>query len=328
MNSNSSDSSLTSVTNVGILFYLATAGVDCGLGLIINSWSLWVIVAGGWGLIEAEVLTVNTVILELVYNFSFTLMLYTFSYNLYTNTAVSLVLLFVHGTTFIARPLLLCCMCVERYVAVVHPVVFLRYKPLRYKLRVLAVVWVLILTGAVVNFVLNEDSEMRLILLLALYLGVLVVSLISSVFIIHVLKRPRPGDGGNRKKAEGGCSQHKKTLRILSLMVMMMIVNYVPLVIAFATKKLFSDQNFNTCVFPIVISLGLTGSPLQGFLFLHRMGKLPCSLHGPNGRMLLTLPGWSLVILIGVALGPVVQVGSLQMLSQRVSQAVTLEFVS
>ncbi|KAM7418316.1 hypothetical protein PAMA_015774 [Pampus argenteus] len=251
---------------------MTTAGVDCGLGLIINGWSLWVIVAGGWGIIEAEVLTVNTVFLELVYNLSFILTLYTY---LNRDKNVALVVFFLQGSAFIARPLLLWCTCVERYVAVVHPVVFLRYKPLRYKLRVLAVVWVFILTGTVVNFVLLRESEKRLILLLALYLGVLVVSLISSVFIIHFLKRPRPGDGGNKKKAEGGWSQHKKALRKVSFMVMMMIANYVPLVIAFATKKLFSDQYFYACVYPIVISLGLIGSPVQGFFFLHRMGKLP-----------------------------------------------------
>ncbi|XP_046731182.1 uncharacterized protein LOC124402280 isoform X4 [Silurus meridionalis] len=34
----------------------------------------------------------------------------------------------------ISRPLFQCCVCVERYVAVIHPVIFLKYKPLRYRI--------------------------------------------------------------------------------------------------------------------------------------------------------------------------------------------------
>lgn len=124
MNSNSNDTNLTSVTlpNFGALFYIATAGTDCTLGILINGWSLWVIIAGGWGLIEVEVLTLNTVLLEIVYNLSFTLVLYEY----FHRNAAQLALFFLYGTAFTARPLLLCCICVERYVAVVHPVVFLR----------------------------------------------------------------------------------------------------------------------------------------------------------------------------------------------------------
>ncbi len=38
---------------------------------------------------------------------------------------------FLLGLTFTGRPLFQCLICVERYLAVVHPVTFLKYKPLR-----------------------------------------------------------------------------------------------------------------------------------------------------------------------------------------------------
>ncbi|KAL1253304.1 hypothetical protein QQF64_017997 [Cirrhinus molitorella] len=37
------------------------------------------------------------------------------------------------GLVFTGRPLFQCLICVERYLAVVHPVTFLKYKPLRYR---------------------------------------------------------------------------------------------------------------------------------------------------------------------------------------------------
>ncbi|XP_019123823.2 uncharacterized protein LOC109140709 isoform X2 [Larimichthys crocea] len=40
---------------------------------------------------------------------------------------------------FISRPIFQSCICLERYLAVVHPTVFLRFKPLRYSVHVLCV---------------------------------------------------------------------------------------------------------------------------------------------------------------------------------------------
>lgn len=39
------------------------------------------------------------------------------------------------------RHLFQCFICVERYIAVEHPIVFLKYKPLRYQVAVLAFTW-------------------------------------------------------------------------------------------------------------------------------------------------------------------------------------------
>ncbi len=37
------------------------------------------------------------------------------------------------GLAITIRPLFQCLICVERYLAVIHPVIFLKYKPIRYK---------------------------------------------------------------------------------------------------------------------------------------------------------------------------------------------------
>ncbi|KAI4897880.1 hypothetical protein NFI96_029586 [Prochilodus magdalenae] len=48
---------------------------------------------------------------------------------------------FLLGTFFSSRCVFPCCVCLERYLAVVHPVTFLRYKPLRYRVACSVMAW-------------------------------------------------------------------------------------------------------------------------------------------------------------------------------------------
>src|SRR4029434_3456632 len=53
--------------------------------------------------------------------------------------------------TFTARPLFQTCICVERSLACVHPVLFLKYKPLRYRVFVSGLVWVIVLSCGLIE---------------------------------------------------------------------------------------------------------------------------------------------------------------------------------
>ncbi len=53
--------------------------------------------------------------------------------------------LFLVGFSMAGRPLFQCLISVERYLAVVHPVTFLKYKPLRYRVVCCTVVWIITL---------------------------------------------------------------------------------------------------------------------------------------------------------------------------------------
>ncbi|KAM9758031.1 uncharacterized protein ACNS7B_005149 [Menidia menidia] len=61
----------------------------------------------------------------------------------------------------VSRPLLQTCICLERYLAVVHPTLFLRLRPLRYRLLVLAVDWLLILLDALVPLLAPPPQPVR-----------------------------------------------------------------------------------------------------------------------------------------------------------------------
>ncbi len=52
---------------------------------------------------------------------------------------------FLQGLGITGRPLFHCLICVERYLAVVHPVIFLKYKPLRYRVICCTAAWLIII---------------------------------------------------------------------------------------------------------------------------------------------------------------------------------------
>lgn len=65
---------------------------------------------------------------------------------MYGARAVKYVASVAFGMLLFGRPLFQTLVCVERYVAVVHPVVFLKCRVLRYKITCSTVVWIIVLT--------------------------------------------------------------------------------------------------------------------------------------------------------------------------------------
>ncbi len=55
------------------------------------------------------------------------------------------------GVVITAYPLFQCLICVERYLAVVHPVIFLKYKPLRYRVICCTAAWIITLGSCLIS---------------------------------------------------------------------------------------------------------------------------------------------------------------------------------
>ncbi|KAJ8372205.1 hypothetical protein AAFF_G00293240, partial [Aldrovandia affinis] len=122
------------------------------VGLPINVWVLWLIVRGSEGVLASEIFTLNLAALELIYCLQVPLTLLN---DLVLNSILSKLLSFFFGLISFGRPLFQCCTCVERYLAVLHPLTFLRYRPLRYRVGCSALVW-MITFGGCLAFVLVQ----------------------------------------------------------------------------------------------------------------------------------------------------------------------------
>ncbi|KAK6324490.1 hypothetical protein J4Q44_G00038320 [Coregonus suidteri] len=112
--------------------FTAAISINLLLGLPTNVYVLWLIVTGAGGTMASEFFTLNLALSEIFYSLSN--LMYIIHDHIQENGALLSVGTFFAGFNLFGRPLFQCCICVERYLAVVHPVTFLKYKPLRYRL--------------------------------------------------------------------------------------------------------------------------------------------------------------------------------------------------
>ncbi|KAL1023721.1 hypothetical protein UPYG_G00045130 [Umbra pygmaea] len=169
------------------------------------------------------------------------------------------------------RPLFQCCICLERYLAVVHPVTFLMYKPLKYRLGCCAVIWLLLL-GSCIAYLFAYKCSMdyfNLVLILVLCS----VMLFCCLAVLRVLKRPKPGDVEG--DWEGTNNIKLRAFRIILAIVVSMVIQYLPQVLLLTTNDVTKIKSYD---FGLSISYSfivITGF-VQPLLYLHRAGKLPC----------------------------------------------------
>ncbi|XP_055771389.1 P2Y purinoceptor 4-like [Salvelinus fontinalis] len=255
--------------NLQIVLYTAADSINLILGLPTNVYVVWLIVTGAGGTMASDFFSLNLSVSEILYILS-NLMLIV-HYNIQDNGAFWSVGTFFEGFNLFGRPLFQCCICVERYLAVVHPVTFLKYKPLRYRVGCCGVVWLILLGSCFVNMLSNYESAWFFCLIFNLF--TLSVMLLCCLAVLWALKRPGPGEG--EREGEGMNNMKLRAFRIISMITVSMIVNYVPLVLLLVSYHFIEPVEYfkgsSICFFITVVS-----GFVQPLLYLHRSGKLPC----------------------------------------------------
>lgn len=104
-----------------------TALLACNLfvGLPANVYVVWQIVCGAGGAVVSELFALNLAILEIIFCVSSLYMILHFMLRKAVSVG-TLVLQCSLQLMFISRPVFQSCICVERYLAVVHPTMFIR----------------------------------------------------------------------------------------------------------------------------------------------------------------------------------------------------------
>ena len=237
------------------------------LGLPTNCYALWVIANRAEGTMASEVFTLNMVISQIltcVSSMGRILLVYVKSAVLFY------ILVFLYPIVYVASPMFQCCTCLECYLAVVHPVVFLRYKPLRYRLACCGLVWMLVLVMSVFcGF--NTSEEMFYFVNLGLDLLLMSVQLFCCLSVLRALKRPGPGEG----QREGGSDIKRRAFKIILLILVTMLVIYLPFIVTVCLMNVLSRELFYFAIY-ISLSLSTVGGFVHPSLYLHRSGKLPC----------------------------------------------------
>ncbi|XP_027132363.1 C-X-C chemokine receptor type 3 isoform X1 [Larimichthys crocea] len=140
---------------------------------------------------------------------------------------------------FISRPIFQSCICLERYLAVVHPTVFLRFKPLRYRLACCMVEWLLMLLYCIIpTFTLSVIHVLYLLVSMSLFF--LVLMLYCSVHVLCVLKQPGPGDGSRGHESRNGLK--RKAFTIIVITLVFTSISHVLRVFILSPTLLFASQ--------------------------------------------------------------------------------------
>ncbi|XP_042567353.1 chemokine XC receptor 1-like [Cyprinus carpio] len=180
---------------------------------------------------------------------------------------------FLLGLGIAGRPLFQCLMCVERYLAVVHPVTFLKYKPLRYRVICCTVVWIITLGSCLgCMFTVILQTIIFLWFYSIQFVLFLSIQLFCLVAVLRALKQSGPGERGRKRGEEN--HMKRRAFCLILITTMTMIISYVPFTIT--GFSCIHTQQFTEELF----SFGFICYMLAGFvhpiLYLHRTGKLFC----------------------------------------------------
>ncbi|CAJ1048284.1 hydroxycarboxylic acid receptor 3-like [Xyrichtys novacula] len=248
---------------LGVQVFFAMEVVNIVFGLPMNARTVWLIGLSSHAVQASEVFTLNMALLECVYiSFSFLRPLNYYSINSASLFAVNL---FFHGLLNAGRPLFQACVCVERYVGVVHPVIYLRYNCVRTRLLALPLVWGLMLVFCVCNVQKLDYAFPILILLVLLLQG------FCCIRILQVLRQPSPG------KEQVDPTKKRAFITVLVLQVMM-VLNYLPMVLTVPLRGQISRHAYMCQLIPASLSFSVFGSFIQPLMYLMRRGTLRCGV--------------------------------------------------
>lgn len=253
-----------------VIVILLLGTVNMMLTLPGGLWAAWLMMRSSRATLESEFFSLHLLCTEMTCAFIVLCATFEF-YFLDKPVLLRLISLRLCMLSLHSQPVFQCCVCLERYVAVVHPVSYLRYKPLRYKAAGLGVVW---LVAGLLS--LGGQLSGNLFVLMAILLTILCVELFCSLSILAILKRSGPGGVHESKEGERERSSlvKKRAFIIVSLLQVKLMVNYLPLIVVSSMEALISDKQLIGDLVTLGITFSFFGSFIQPLMYLYRVGRL------------------------------------------------------
>ncbi|XP_008292615.1 proteinase-activated receptor 3 [Stegastes partitus] len=196
-----------------------------------NSCLMWLLLRRRAAMTASELLGVNVAAMDILYCVVLPLDIYTSLHrSSETQHAVREALF---ALNIFGCPLLLTCMCVERYLAVAWPVTYLRLGGRSYRLVLCGCIWTLTLAVVLLGFFARMFT-MTLCLCAVISLLFLLM-LLSLLGMVRVLRRSGPGDGG-------GTTLKRRALRNIMAVTVPSVAAYCPVVVLVPYMLVVSRQ--------------------------------------------------------------------------------------
>lgn len=185
-----------------------------------NGWVLWLMISSPvFWTDRMDVSEFHLVLTELLFGFMEILIVI-------TSSDVKLALTKLISVIFSVKIQFQSNVCVERYFAVVHPVLYLRYKPLRYRMSFCCIVWLETIPLGLVEMLMCSVSPVPVGINVTLFVSVFIVSSFCCLSILRALKQPSPGEG----EREGSNLIKKRAFNIVLIFVVILFFGYLPLI--------------------------------------------------------------------------------------------------
>ncbi|XP_051537042.1 chemokine XC receptor 1-like [Myxocyprinus asiaticus] len=258
----------TSTFNQMGMLNICTLSFHFMLGLPTHSYVIWHIVTGRGNGIASEFFNLSLSVCEIVLclNSLFTILTTRFP-------ILSTLMQFLLGLGITGRPLFQCLMCVERYLAVVHPVTFLNLKPLRYRLICSFAAWIIIFGSCFFcMFIISVKFYIFMWFFSVQLLLFPSIQLFCCSAVLSALKQSGPGERGREREEENHIK--RRAFYIILLITVSMVIIYIPSTVT-GFYRVLTHQNI-----PILWMISQICFLMAGFvqpvLYLHRTGKLSC----------------------------------------------------
>ncbi|XP_050948634.1 hydroxycarboxylic acid receptor 2-like [Labeo rohita] len=238
-------------------------------GFPTHAYVIWLIISGTGSGVASEFFNLNLSVCEIGTCLNCFLYIVSLCF-----PSISNLLLFLQGLVFTGRPLFQCLICVERYLAVVHPVTFLKYKSLRYRVICSILSWMICLGSCFfclfIDFI--KHSQINAPVFSLQFLLVLSIQLFCLVAVLRTLKQSGPGERRGDRVEEN--HMKKRAFHLILISTVSMTIIDVPFIIA-GLITILTNQYFNFLWVTGVVCYVAAGF-VQPVLYLQRTRKLSC----------------------------------------------------
>uniref|UniRef100_W5N9V4 G-protein coupled receptors family 1 profile domain-containing protein n=1 Tax=Lepisosteus oculatus TaxID=7918 RepID=W5N9V4_LEPOC len=244
------------VIPVGPMIFIIAQAINIVLGLQINLMVLWLLHRNKASFSTSDIFILNLAILDTF----FCLM-----------SPVDLLnrLLLNHATVWQVQsvaygikdgsPLLLTCICLDRYLAVLHPITFTRFRSQKHRIICAEVLMVIIISYAI-SYAAGAVKGFHRVFSVMI-LTIFSIMVFCNLSILWALKRSGPGrDEMHPVK--------KKAFNMVLIILAIIVFHYFPPVILFPFQNYFSPLVFKCYVHHIAFAFMDLSSSVQPLLYL------------------------------------------------------------
>lgn len=251
--------------NAVLIWYLILGSFNMFLGIPANLTVLWLIRKNKADSSTADMYILHLAVLDILFCLSFPLELANIIF--LTTSSTWYVLRFFYGIKD-TSPLLLSCICLDRYIAVVHPITFTKIQDRKHRTVLVIVVWLMILAYSAAKCAVGSTVTVDFDrIFIGIILTVFSFMVYCNIAILLVLRQSGPGrDEMHPVK--------KRAFKLVLIILAIIVFNYFPPVALFPFQNCFSEDVFLCYIHHFAFGLLNISSSIQPVLYLSK-AKLP-----------------------------------------------------